>query len=79
MHIFVCEILVLSSREKIDPDFSDSCAYMQYLYPPEASIGYFGLAFTTPRRLERFSALTLSEKTTLARFTKFAGYTFIVG
>ena len=30
------------------------------LYPPEASGGYFGLAFATPPpRVERFSALTL--------------------
>ena len=32
------------------------------LYPPEASGGYFGLAFATPLpppRVERFSALTL--------------------
>ena len=33
------------------------------LYPPEASRGYFGLEFATPPpRVERFSALTLSEK-----------------
>ena len=32
-----------------------------YLYPPDASGGYFGLASATPPppRVERFSALTL--------------------
>ena len=45
------------------------------LYPLEASIGYFGLAFATPLlRVERFSALTLSEENYTIRFTKFAGY-----
>ena len=33
------------------------------LYPPEASGGYLGLAFAkTPPRIEKFSALTLSEE-----------------
>ena len=34
---------------------------LTFLYPPEASGGYFGLAFATrpPPRVERFSALTL--------------------
>ena len=36
-----------------------------YLYPPEASSEYFGLAFATPPpplHVERFSALTPSEE-----------------
>ena len=37
------------------------CSAMGFLYPPEASGGYFGLASATPPppRVERFSALTL--------------------
>ena len=36
---------------------------LPFLYPPEASGGYFGLAFATPPpRIERFLAFTLSEE-----------------
>ena len=35
---------------------------LSYLYPPESSRGYFGLAFATPPPVERFSTLTLSGK-----------------
>ena len=41
-------------------NFSGKTCFPVLLYPPEASGGYFALAFATPPpRVERFSALTL--------------------
>ena len=50
----------LGCETNLYKSWTGSLLMWSYLYPPEASSGYFGLAFTTPPpRVERFSALTL--------------------
>ena len=44
-----------------------------YLYPPEASSRYFGLALATLPHIQKLRSHS-KKKATAARFTKFAGY-----